>query len=104
MPKSAAPSANPNAAVGSCAGCSRLDAPTITLLSGAVACTWCPAWLVETRARQLEANAVLAMPDRANRQAHIAAREAEFGPEYRRRLEAVILQTWEARRRAASAF
>ena len=90
-----------------CLGCSRLEvpaAPTVTLLSGAVCCSSCGAWLEETRQRQLEAHAVLRMPDRAARLEHLAWREAEFGPEYRRRLEAVILQTWEARRRAASAI
>ena len=89
-----------------CLGCSRLEAadePTVTLLSGAVVCSWCPSWQAETRARQIEAYAVLAMRDRPTRQAFLAKREAEFGTEYRRRLEAVILQTWEARRGAASA-
>ena len=42
---------------------------------------------------------MLRMSDRATRLAHLSKREAEF----RRRLEAVILQTWESRRRAASA-
>lgn len=97
--------ADPGAAPDGCLGCSRLevpDAPTVTLLTGAVVCTWCDAWRAETLARQQEAYTVLVMHDRATRQAHLAKREAEFGPEYRRRLEAVILQTWEQRRRALS--
>lgn len=89
-----------------CLGCSRLelpDCPTVTLLSGQVVCSSCSLWLEETRDRQNEAYFVLSMRDRPTRLAHLAKREAEFGHEYRRRLEAVILQTWEARRRAAPA-
>lgn len=98
--------ADPGAAPDGCLGCLRLEdpaAPTVTLLSGAVCCTWCDAYRQECFDRQQEAYVVLRMSDRATRQAHLAKREAEFGPEYRRRLEAVILQTWEARRSAASA-
>lgn len=88
-----------------CLGCSRLEMPdckTVVLLSGQTVCTYCSLWLEETRARQLEACAVLEMADKPTRLAHLAKREAEFGPEYRRRLEAVILQTWERRRAAAA--
>lgn len=98
--------ADPGAAPDGCLGCARLEdpaAPTVTLLTGAVVCTWCSAYRQECFDRQQEAYAVLAMADRAARLAHLARREAEFGPEYRRRLEAVIMQTWEQRRRAASA-
>ena len=94
--------ADPGAAPDGCLGCSRLEdpaAPTVTLLSGAVCCTWCEAWRQECFDRQQEAYTVLRMSDRATRLAHLSKREAEF----RRRLEAVILQTWESRRRAASA-
>lgn len=88
-----------------CLGCARLEDPacnTVVLLSGATVCTYCPAWLQETLLRQNEAYRVLGMPTKAARQAFLAAREREFGPEYRRRLEAVILDTWERRRAAAS--
>lgn len=88
-----------------CLGCSRLelpDCPTATLLSGQVVCSSCILWLEETRDRQNEAYFVLSMRDRPTRQAYLARREEALGTEYRRRLEAVILQTWEARRRAAS--
>lgn len=88
-----------------CGGCSRLeeaDAPTVVLLNGQTVCTWCPAWQRETHHRQVEAYAVLAMADRPTRLAHLASREAQFGAEYRRRLEAVVLSTWEARRAAAA--
>jgi hypothetical protein len=105
MPELAIPPAAPDAAPGGCLGCSRLevpDAPTVTLLTGAVVCTWCPAYRLECHDRQVEAHAVLRMPDRPTRLAHLARREAEFGSEYRRRLEAVILQTWEARRASST--
>ena len=97
---------NPGAVPDGCLGCARLEdpaAPTVTLLSGAVVCTWCEAWRQECFDRQQEAYAVLALRDRPARQAYLARREAALGTEYRRRLEAVILQTWEARRRAAPA-
>lgn len=76
--------------------------PTVTLLSGAVCCSWCPAWLAETRARQDEAYAVLRLADRDARRAHLVRLEARHGAEYRRRLEAVVMQTWERRRAANS--
>lgn len=88
-----------------CLGCSRLEDPactTVTLLSGATVCSWCSAWLLECRARQEEAFAVLAMSGKPARLAHLASREAKFGAEYRRRLEATILATWERRRAAVS--
>ena len=74
----------------------------MVLLSGATVCTYCPEWLRETLLRQNEATMVLGFRDRDARRAHLAKREAEFGPEYRKRLEAVILSTWERRRAAAS--
>ena len=88
-----------------CLGCARLADPecnTVALLSGATVCTYCPAWLSETLLRQNEATRVLGMASRDARRAHLDAREREFGPEYRRRLEAVIMSTWERRRAAAS--
>lgn len=84
-----------------CLGCSRLelpDCPTVTLLSGQVVCSSCILWLEETRDRELEARAVLRMADRQTRLDHLAKLEARHGAEYRRRLEAVVLQLWEARR------
>lgn len=86
-----------------CLGCSRLEDPacnTVVLLSGPTVCTWCPAWKEETRLRQDEAFAVLDMASKEVRLAFLARREAEFGSEYRRRLEAVVLQTWQRRRAA----
>lgn len=91
--------------VACCAGCARLEdaaAPTVVLLSGVRVCTYCPAWLAETAARQFEALNVLDMADRETRLAHLDSREREFGPEYRARLSAVVLETWE-RRKAATA-
>lgn len=84
-----------------CLGCQRLelpDCPTVVLLSGPTVCSWCPAWREETAAREVEARAILRMPDRNDRLAHLAKLEARHGAEYRRRLEAVVLQLWEARR------
>lgn len=99
------PAQNPAALVdpevACCAGCSRLEdpsAPTVVLLSGVKVCTYCPAWLAETAARQFEALDVLDMADRQTRLAHLEAREREFGAEYRARLAAVVLETWERRR------
>lgn len=92
--------------VACCAGCSRLereDCATVVLLSGVRVCTYCPAWLRETLARQLEADRVLRMADKVDRQAFLARREQEFGAEYRSRLSAVILETWERRRAASDA-
>lgn len=88
-----------------CGGCSRLEVEdaSVVLLSGQRVCTTCVAWLEETRLRQIEAFKVLDLPDKATRLAHLDAREREFGAEYRRRLEAVILSTWESRRAAAAA-
>lgn len=83
-----------------CLGCQRLelpDCPTVVLLSGATVCTWCPAWREETAAREVEARAILRMADRQTRLDHLAKLEARHGAEYRRRLEAVVLQLWEAR-------
>lgn len=88
-----------------CGGCSHLeraDAGMVELLSGVRVCTYCPAWARECAVRELEARRVLRMPDRETRVAHLDAREAEFGPEYRRRLAAVVMAMWE-RRRAADA-
>lgn len=84
-----------------CLGCQRLEAPdcqTVALLSGATVCSWCPAWREECASREVEARAILDMIDRDTRLAHLAKLEARHGSEYRRRLEAVVLQLWEARR------
>lgn len=84
-----------------CLGCQRLelpDCPTVVLLSGSTVCTWCPAWREETAAREVEAHAILRMVDRDTRLAHLETVEARHGAEYRRRLEATVLQLWEARR------
>lgn len=85
----------------SCLGCQRLEdasVPTVVLLSGQSVCNFCPAWLAETFAREVEALAVLEMADKPTRLAHLDAREARFGAEYRRRLEAAVLGLWERRR------
>jgi hypothetical protein len=89
-----------------CLGCSRLevaDAPTVVLLSGQTVCSWCPDWREETRGREVEARWLLTLSSKATRVAHLEKREAEFGPEYRRRLEAAVLGLWERRRAAAAA-
>lgn len=81
-------------------------APRTTLVCGTEVCTWCPRWREETGNREREARWVLRMVDRETRREHLAAREAEFGPEYRRRLEAVVMAIWQrrqARLEAASA-
>jgi hypothetical protein len=103
MPKPATsidPSSLVDPSVACCAGCAKLEdesVPTVVLLSGASVCSWCPAWLRETQARHVEAQQVLGMVDRDTRQAHLAKRAADFGAEYRRRLEAVIMEIWNAR-------
>lgn len=101
------PAQNPAAlvdpSVACCGGCARLEdeaAPTVVLLSGVKVCTYCPAWKAETAARQFDALDVLDMADRETRLAHLEAREREFGPEYRARLSAVVLETWESRKAA----
>lgn len=101
------PAQNPAALVdpevACCAGCVRLEdpgEPTVVLLSGVRVCSYCPAWLAETAARQFEALDVLDMPSRDARLAHLESREREFGAEYRARLSAVVLETWERRKAA----
>lgn len=64
----------------------------VTLLDGTVVDSWSPEWLAETRDRELEARMILRFATREIRRAHLAKREAEHGAEYRRRLEAVILE------------
>lgn len=96
-----------------CLGCARLEQPdcnTVVLLTGETVCTWCEAWRLECHAREIEARAILAMSDRATRQAHLARLEARHGiddpahgAEYRRRLEAAILGLWELRKAAQAA-
>lgn len=83
-----------------CAGCAALeqDGAVVTLLSGHVVCRHCHAWRDECRQRQQEAIDVLAMGSKEARQAHLARVEQERGAEARKRLEDVILSTWEARR------
>lgn len=86
-----------------CAGCAKLEDPAIeqvVLLTGQTVCSYCPDWRDECRQRQIEADAVLAMVDKPTRLDHLAKREAEFGSEYRRRLEEVVLDTWKRRRAA----
>lgn len=88
-----------------CLGCSRLELPdckTVVLLSGQTVCTYCVLWLEECRLRQEEAFAILRMADRETRRAYLEAMERRHGAEYRRRLEAVVLETWERRRRASA--
>lgn len=85
----------------SCLGCQRLEdevTPTVVLLSGHPVCNTCPSWLAETYAREVEARMLLRLPDKPARLAHLDAREARFGAEYRRRLEAAVLALWERRR------
>lgn len=58
-----------------CLGCQRLENKDqcVTLASGAVVCTYCPAWLIETEAREL-----LAMP-KAKRIEELRKRELKRG-------------------------
>lgn len=58
-----------------CLGCQRLENADqcVTLASGAVVCTYCPAWLIETEAREL-----LAMP-KAKRIEELRKRELKRG-------------------------
>lgn len=78
------------------------DCKTVVLLTGQTVCTSCVSWLTECRERQEEANAILRMADRETRRAYLEAMERRHGAEYRRRLEAVVLETWERRRRASA--
>ena len=89
-----------------CLGCSRLelpDAPVVVLLTGQTVCTSCEAWRLECLDRDREAAALLDLPDRPARLARLDALERQHGAEYRRRLEAVVLRKWEARRAARAA-
>ena len=89
------------AAPDGCLDCPRLALPnctTVVLLSGATVCSWCPAHREECASREVEARAILRMVDRSTRIRHLETLEARHGSEYRRRLESVVLQLWEARR------
>ena len=93
--------ATPPALPHGCLGCQRLEDPAatvVTLLSGQEVCSWCPAWRTETAERETEARAILRMIDRDTRVAHLEILEARHGAEYRRRLEAVVLNLWERAR------
>lgn len=88
-----------------CLGCSYLEtrgAQVVTLVSGQEVCSWCPSWRDETKVRQEEAYAILRMADRETRREHLAKLERRHGAEYRRRLEAVVMETWERRRAAVA--
>jgi hypothetical protein len=98
------PAALVDPAVANCPGaCPRPVADRVVLLSGVTVCTYCPAWKEETFALQVEAYAVLAMDSKPRRVAHLDAREQAYGPAYRARLSAVVLDSWERRRAAAAA-
>lgn len=89
----------------SCRKCARLADPAaakVTLLSGLEVCTWCEAWRAECADRHREASALLRLPTRERRREHLESREAQLGPEYRRRLESATRDLW-ARRRAGLA-
>ena len=89
---------------GPCQDCARLSAPdakTVTLLSGAVVCNYCDRWREECLNRQKEADFVLRLGTREARRSHLAYLERQHGAEYRRRLDVVILETWESRKRSA---
>lgn len=88
-----------------CLGCARLEdaaAETVVLLSGQSVCSWCPAWRCEAAEREIEARALLRLPDRSARLDRLARLESQRGAEYRARLEAVVLAMWERRRAAAN--
>lgn len=87
-----------------CLGCARLEdaAATVVLLSGQTVCSWCPSWQAETADRELEARSLLRLADKSARLDRLARLEAQRGPEYRARLEAVVLAMWERRRAAAN--
>lgn len=89
---------------GPCQDCARLSAPdakTVTLLSGAVVCNYCDRWREECLGRQKEADFILRLGSRDARREHLAYLEMQNGPEYRRRIEAAVIATWESRKRRA---
>lgn len=100
MTATACPSAQSPA---SCRYVLERGASVITLADGRECCSWCPAWLAETADRAQEARRILRLADRESRRAALGRVEMVRGPEHRRRLDAVILETWERARAAANA-
>ena len=82
--------------------CARLAAggASVVLASGETACTWCPAWRLECHERETTARAILRMADKQTRQVYLSGLESRLGPEYRARLERVILEIWRRQRAA----
>lgn len=93
--------ANPPTGCPDCARLSAPDAKTVTLLSGAVVCNYCDLWREECLGRQKEADFILRLGSRDARREHLAYLEMQNGPEYRRRIEAAVIATWESRKRRA---
>lgn len=79
-----------------CLGCQRLESgPTVTLITGAVVCNYCPAYKDECMARH-----ILAMPTREQRRKFLADWGLKHGQAEGLRLADLVRAVWEAGRRA----
>lgn len=76
----------------------------ITLHDGTPVSNWSPEWQEECRLRHQHALDILALPEKALRHAQLDYHERTVSPEYRRRLEAVVMSIWQARRAAVTAI
>lgn len=96
------------------------DAPTVLLLDGRRVSSWSQDWLIETRDREIEARAILALREKSDRTARLAlyefnatrhARHAlpgldpvAYTAEARLRLEECVRACWRRSRAAAAAL
>lgn len=74
-----------------CLGCQRLESgPTVTLITGAVVCNYCPAWKNECLARH-----VLSLPGKTERRKFLAEWASRNGNESALRLGDLVRAVWD---------
>lgn len=83
-----------------CLGCQRLEegAEVVTLVSGAVVCTWCPSWQHECAERHRKALRVLELASRDDRLRYVADYRAANGDLAADRLETEVRRVYAVRR------
>jgi hypothetical protein len=75
-----------------CTGCRREK--TQVLLAGDSVCSWCPAWALECRQRDISARIVLGIGDRAARERWLLSYADEYGDEAATRLRETVKFMW----------
>lgn len=87
-----------------CGGCQSMDSPgndkTVTLLTGHVVCTYCPAWRQECMDRHNRSIDILALPKEDRREA-LERHGENHGELSRQRLEAEVIAMHRRRLTAA---